>query len=411
MARPGPTPFQWLWTASSSGALGDGITLSVLPLLMASLTRDPMIIASLQVAAALPWILFGLQAGALVDRWDRARVLMAADLARGTLVTALGVLVVVHAVSVAALLVFAVASTIAGILFRSAYVAVLPTLVPHDRLARANSQLKTGETITGTFIGPSLGSTTFTIAPWLPILGQAMAFAASVVCLWRLPRRAEPRTSSGLRLRTEIRQGLHHVWTDSVLRTIAIATLLQGAATSMLLAVLVLYTLQTLHAPAASYGFLITIYAIGSLGGATVTATILARAGTRRSLVFAGLAAGVSVAVLAMTHDFVIAAAGMAVFGVAAMVIGITEITVRQQRTPEHLLGRVSSAFNVLNVTPALVGAPIAGIIANTLGIAAALGTSAAIYVAAALILLAIPPTTSANHDVQGQTGPAVSDE
>lgn len=410
MSRPQPTPYRWLWTASTSGALGDGITLSVLPLLMASLTRNPMIIASLQVAAALPWVVFGLQAGALVDRWDRARVLMGADIARATLVAALGVLVVLHAVSVTALVVFAVAVTIAGILFRSAYVAVLPGLVPPDGLARANSRLKTGETITGTFIGPTLGSTTFALAPWLPILGQAIAFAASVVCLSRLPRRAEPRIRSGLRLRTEIKQGLHHVWTDTTLRPIAIATTLQGVATSMLLAVLVLYTLQSLHAPAASYGLLITIYAIGSLGGATASTQILARAGTRRCLVVAGLAVAVSMAVLAITQSFVIAAAGMALFGAAAMVIDITEITVRQERTPEHLLGRVSSAFNVLNVTPALIGAPVAGIIANTVGIAASLGTAAAIYIAAALILLAIPATTSAVGDVSQSTDLTASD-
>lgn len=111
-----------------------------------------------------------------------------------------------------------------------------------------------------------------------------------------------------------------------------------------------------------------------------------------------------------MTHALVIAAVAMALFGVAAMVIGITEVTVRQQRTPEHLLGRVSSAFNVLNVTPALVGAPIAGIIASTLGIAAALGTSAATYIAAALILLAIPATAAANHDDHGRTGKRTDD-
>ena len=60
--------FAWLWTATASGACAEGISLSVLPLLMTTVTRDPLLVALLQTAAALPWVLIGLQAGALVDR-------------------------------------------------------------------------------------------------------------------------------------------------------------------------------------------------------------------------------------------------------------------------------------------------------------------------------------------------------
>ncbi len=87
--------FRWLWTATASGALGEGISLSALPLIMASLTRDPLLIALLQTAAALPWALFGLQAGALADRWDRARVLFIADLVRTALAAALALIILV----------------------------------------------------------------------------------------------------------------------------------------------------------------------------------------------------------------------------------------------------------------------------------------------------------------------------
>lgn len=392
-------PFRWLWTAAASGSLAEGVSLSALPLIMASLTRDPLLIALLQTAAALPWALFGLPAGALVDRWDRARVLFAADTARAGLAAVLGVLVWIDRAHPGSLLAFAFVTSVATVMFRAADAAVLPTLVSSAELPRANARLKTGETVTGNFVGPSLGSVVFTFAPGLPPIIQAATFAISAVCLRRLPRRDEARPRSGLTLRAEVTQGLRHLWADKTLRTLAVATTLHGAGIWMLMAVLVLYSLQTLNAPAAAYGVLITTYAIGSLLGAAASSGVERRLGTRTALAAATLLGGLSIIMLAVTATFAVAAGAMLTLGFAAMTLTIITITLRQRRTPERLLGRVSSAFNVLNVAPAPVVAPISGLIS------AQLGTPIALTVAGAVFLLATPILAKGIAEPSGKVG------
>lgn len=379
--------FRWLWTATSSGALGEGISLSALPLIMTSLTRDPLLVALLQTAAALPWALFGLQAGALADRWDRARVLIIADGARAVLAAALALIILLGRVHVTSLLLLAFANSLATVMFRAADAALLPSLVASTELPRANGRLKTAETITGSFVGPSLGPALFALTHWSPAVIQTAAFAISALCLRRLPRRNQPRPRSGLTLRAEVSQGLRHLWTDRTLRTLAGATTLQGAGTWMLMAVLILYSLETLNAPPVAYGVLLTAYAAGSLLGAAGATAVHAGLGARPSLTAAALIAGLSVISLALTRSFVVAATAMFILGVAAMTLSIIAVTLRQQLTPEHLLGRVSSAFNVLNVASAPAVAPISGLIGAHLGLPVALAVAGTCICAAAPLL------------------------
>lgn len=389
MARPKNPSFAWLLAATTSGGLGEGISLSVLPLLMATVTRDPFLVGLLQTAAALPWTLFGLQAGAFVDRWDRARVLVVCDVVRAGLAGLLGLAVLTGLAEVTSLLVFAFTTSVATVMFRAADAAVLPSLVARDDLAQANGRLQAGQTVTASFIGPGLGGLIFTLAHSFPVAVQTAAFVISAACLRRLPRRATTTTPSGLTLRKEIGQGLYHLWRDRTLRTLATATTLQGAGTWMLMAVFVLYALETLGAPAAGYGLLITAYAVGSLAGTALSPALQARLGTRVGLTSSALLGGLSIVGLAATRTFVAAAAGMLFLGVAIMVLNISTVTLRQQHTPEHLLGRVSSAFNVLNVATASVVGPISGLIASHFGLPAALATAGITFCAAALLLAA----------------------
>jgi len=382
-----PTPFAWLWASTTSGALAEGISLSVLPLLISTLTRDPVLVSTLQVAAAIPWLVFGLQAGALADRWNRARVLLLSDLARAVVAALLAVTVLVDMVSIAVLLGFAFLSSIATVMYSSADGALLPSLVSSQELTQANSRLKTGTTVTGNIIGPSLGSTLFALGHAVPVLTQAASFASSVAFLRGLPRPVETPEPSGLQLRHEIAEGLAHVRRDRTLLTLAGTSTLGGIATWMLMAILVLYSLEVLNAASAAYGILFTAYAAGSLAGAALTGRIAAQLNTRTSMTVAALLCGTSLFIMAATSSFVVAATAMALLGFAAMVLGIIAVSERQRRVPDHLLGRVSGVFNVLNVGTAPIAAPISGLIASHWGLPTAITVCGATFCLAALLI------------------------
>ena len=109
-------------------------------------------------------------------------------------------------------------------------------------------------------------------------------------------------------------------------------------------------------------------------------------------LASAALLGGLSIIGLSANHTFTAAAAAMLVLGVAIMVLNISAVTLRQQHTPQHLLGRVSSAFNVLNVATAPVLGTIAGLIASHFGLPAALAAAGITFsTAAPLLALGLP--------------------
>lgn len=370
--------FRWLLASTASGSLADGIATAALPLLLISLTTDPLLVALLPVASGLPWLMFSLHAGVLVDRLDRRSILWIADASRAVLAGTLVVLVILGAASVVTLLVVAFLEGVATVLFRAASPAMLPTLVAREELARANGQLQTGA-VAGGFLGPALGGILYPLAAIAPFATQTASMIGSALCLRRLP--ARPATQQRLESRTvaaDIREGLRAVTGDRVIRSLAVTTCLLAASTGMLQAVLVLHVVDALGAPKAAYGVLFSVFAAGYITGAPLTPRLRNRIGSRGCLLVAAGLGAVGLLIIACAANVYLAGIGMALLGLGSMIYNIVAVTVRQERIPTHLLGRVSSTFNLLSVGALPAAALAAG------AVAAAFGTTPALLVAAA---------------------------
>ncbi len=159
-----------LWTASTISNLGDGVTLVAGPLLAASLTRDPALVAGLTFAQQLPWLLFSLVSGALVDRLDRRRVMAMVDFFRAGIIGILGLTVLSGWASIPLMYaVFFLLGT-AETLFANASLAILPSVVSKDYLEKANGRLFAAELVANDFAGRSLGGVLFAVAASIPFL-------------------------------------------------------------------------------------------------------------------------------------------------------------------------------------------------------------------------------------------------
>ncbi len=378
-------PFHWLVASTSSGALADGIAAVAMPLLVLGLTTSPVLVAALQVALGLPWLLFSLHMGALIDRADRRTVLWVADASRAVLAAALIALVASDAASVPALLVIAFLEGTATVAFRAASPAMVPSIVDRDDLGRANGQIQTGSVVFGGFAGPALGGVLYPFAALAPFAVQVASMLVSVFCLRRLPKlppaRDEVRAST---VGSDIRAGLRAVFSDRILRSLAVTTFLLAASTGMLQAVLVLHVVDALGAPKSAYGILFTVFAAGCLGGTRLTANVRARFGARACLLLAASLGAASLLTIATAASVYLVGVGMALLGVASMIYNITAVTVRQERTPDALLGRVSSVSNLVGVG----GIPVAALLAGV--VAAATSTTWALVVAAFACLLGV---------------------
>src|SRR5262245_29770149 len=175
------------------------------PLLVASLTTDPALVAGAAFAQQLPWLLFSLISGAYVDRLDRRRLIVTVNLLRGLALGALVAAVASDIVSVpivyAVFFLLGVGETLAD----TAAAAFLPAIVAADRLPSANARLMATFTIANQFLAKPLGAWLFVIAAALPFGMDALSFAvaAALVATIRPVVPAEPPAPRGS-LRTDI---------------------------------------------------------------------------------------------------------------------------------------------------------------------------------------------------------------
>lgn len=372
------TAFRWLLASTTSGSLADGIATTAMPLLILSLTTDPVLVALVPAALGLPWLLFSLHAGVLVDRLDRRTVLWVADASRAGLAATLMLLILFHQQSVPALLAIAFLEGAATVAFLAASPAMLPSLVNRDDLGRANSQIQTGVVMSEGFVGPALGGLLYPLSALLPFAVQSTSMLVSVVCLRRLPKRPpKPDEAGPTTVGSDMREGLRAVFRDRILRSLAVTTFLLASSTGMLQAVLVLRVVNALDAPESAYGVLFTIFAAGCLVGTRLTPQARARFGARACLLLAASLGAASLLTIAIAGTVYLTAVGMAFLGIGSMIYNIAAVTIRQERTPDALLGRVSAVSNLIGIG----GIPIAAILAGA--IAAATSTTWALLVAA----------------------------
>ncbi|MGW4567802.1 MFS transporter, partial [Streptomyces sp. NPDC004561] len=282
--------FGRLWTAAVVSRFGDALRGAALPLLAASLTDRPLLIASVTACGYLPWLLFGLLGGALADRVDQRRAMWTVDAVRGLLMASFAVAVALGHASIALLVALAFTLTLLQTLFDNAATALLPALVDPEALGSANARLMTGQKIAGGLLGAPVVPLLIAAGAAVPFLTDAATFllaAALVVSLRTAPPERAPR-AAGSTLRREIAAGLRTLWHDRALRGLCAATALCNIGMGALIATLVILVTGWLHAGTAGYAAATTAYTVGGLAGGALNRRITARFGPLRTVLLAG---------------------------------------------------------------------------------------------------------------------------
>lgn len=391
--------FWRLWSAAVVSRLGGGVASSGLPLLAATLTRDPRQIALVSVFAGLPWLLLALHTGALADRWDRRRTMWLCDLASAAIWAGLAVGVLGGSASLAALCAAAFAASTVSTLFDSANQAALPSLVDRDRLSTANSRLYVGTVMAGLFLGPPLGSWLFVAQPAVPFAVDAVTFLGSAALVFAIRTRLRAAAPSGTSLSREIDEGVRWLWAHRQLRSLVVLLTVWNLTETATIGVLVLYALERLQLAPSAYGLLITGVAVGGVLGAWLAPRLERWVGTG-TLVLATVALTVLADVgLALTRSGPVAGALLGVVGFAAFAFNVVSVSYRQSVVPDELQGRVSSAYRFATWGINPVGAATGGFVA------AGAGLPAVFWGAAAVLALAGAATARQLTDAQLSAG------
>ena len=355
-----------VWLATSLSNLGDGVTLVAMPLLAASFTSDPITIAGIGVFTPLAKIAVSLGGGVLVDRSDRRRLMLAADLLRLLVIAAFTVLVVADEWSfpVAYAVVFVLA--IGEFLYDTSATAIVRDVVPRERLTTANGWLYAAEDGAQDLVAPPLSAALFVFAVWLPFVVDAASFAISAVLVLTLRRqfRAE-RPAEPTSVRVELRGGFEFIRRRPFFRAATVVWLTLGVALGMTLATLVLFVLQTLGGGSFGFALLVTAGAVGIVAGNLFAGRIEGRLHPAGLLVSAVTIGGAALLATGAAGSLWIAAVAQSIWGAGFALANTEMVSIRQRVVPDALLGRVTGVFGLASSIGMVVGVVAGGVLTD----------------------------------------------
>lgn len=363
-----------LWASSAASNLADGVFWIAFPLFAIQLTDSPVLIAGVSVVSRLPWLVFVLFAGALADRLDRRRTMVAVAMLRTGVAAGLAVGIAVGIVNLPVLYVTAFVLGMGETLFDTAAQSIMPSVVGRDQLSRANGRLYAVELTMNQFVGPPLGGILAALGIALAFAGSALAFAVGAVGLVLLSgtfRPAPAATKSNIF--EDIREGLAYLSRHRLLRTLALMVGIMNLAATAAFAVFVLYAVEPgpMGLDEVGFGILMTSMAFGSLAGSLLVERAELRLGRARLLAITIVVSAVTIAMPGLTTSAWLVGAAFAASGVAIVMWNVVTVSLRQRIVPDRLLGRVNASYRLLAWGSQPIGALLGGIAGELLGLPA----------------------------------------
>jgi MFS family permease len=391
--------FLRLWSAQTISQFGTQISALALPLaailvLDASATE----VAVLAALEWLPWLLFSLPVGALVDRMRRRPVLVLGDVGRGVALASVPAAYAFDALTLDQLYAVGFLTGVLTVFFDVAYQSYLPSLVERRQLAEGNSKLeisRSGAQLAGP--GAAGGLVQLLTAP-IAILADAASYLVSAVLLLRI--RGEERfrkPEDGTRLRHEIVEGVRYVFRDPILRPSMAFVAASNFFGNVLWTIFLVYAVRRLGWSPGTIGLVLTLGNLGFLTGAVLAPRIAARFGLGPAMIGAAMLGGwplLAVPLAPAGYAIPLVVAAVAVQGFGVVLFNVTAISLFQAITPDRLLGRMNASrrFVVWGVIP--LGQLASGGLAAWIGLRPTLLVGA-IGAAVAFLPLALSPVRS----------------
>jgi len=386
-------PLRHRWFAAFIGAYGvgsaaDEVARLALPLLILDLTHSITAAATLRVVQSIPYIVFGAPAGALIDRADKRRLLIACDAASALLTVTIPLSAIAGFFSVEFVYVIGfLLGTVEVLWGVTTDFSVVPALVDEHELTEANA-IFFGADKAARVIGPTIGGLAIAAvgsvsAMWV----AALAFLPTLAVFWLMPplldtvRDRPPLTVPNVM--REIGEGFAYVWRTPVLRALIVVMSLANLG-GVGLRTLVLYVLrEEQHLDEITIGIVLSLSGLALVVGSILAPRVLSGRPMGHSMVASALVAGVAGVLTALTGDWRLITAGFTAREIAWQAFVIYAFIPRQ-RVPAHLRGRANGAFRTIvlisnSASPAVLSAivviassPIAFAVAGALSIASA---------------------------------------
>jgi MFS family permease len=379
------TNYWKLWTSSVVPNFGDGTSLIAYPWLASALTRDPFQIALIAVVQRIPWLIFSLPAGVITDRVDRRKLIAWMDVIRFgmTLIVAFLVLGVTSDLSTPAeiaagngtpppgagwyLVMLYVATLVFGIaeVFRdNAAQTLMPAVVDHSLLEKANGRMWGAEMVMNSFVGPPLGGVFIAIAFSLPFFLDAVTFGLAALLIFTITGSFAANGSTERRsFKEELTEGVKWLWNHRLLRSMGIILGFMNGLFMVALATYVLFVQEILGLNASSFGLLMTSGAVGGVLGSVTASNVSGKIGQGASLFTTLIVSSLTLLITGLTSSPVVVWVMFALGSYVAVLWNVITVALRQTIIPDRLLGRVNSVYRFFAWGMMPIGSIIGGLL------------------------------------------------
>ena len=377
--------FRLLWGAQVVSTLGSHAVGIVVPLLILALTNSPAAVGLASALGVIPYLLLVLPVGALIDRWDRRRVMIAANLGAAMVALSVPVALLLDALTVGQLYLVAAAHGTLGVFFNIAETAALPRVVAKPQLPQAVAQNQVGYA-TSAIAGPALGTWLYqSFGRALPFVVDAASYGVSAWAVWRLRTDLSPAPNTApLHLRREVMVGLRWVWGERLVRDLAFLTGCSNfvhAALPLLLIVMA----QAQGASESQIGLIFSSAGVGGVLGGLAGPRVQRRFAFGHILFGTLLVEAVAVASVGLAHwqglrNPLWLGLGFGLIMFVAPIYNVVQFSHRLAMIPDGLQGRVNSAYRLVAHALQPVGAGLCGLLVEHSGLLPALVLFGAVF-------------------------------
>ncbi|MDP9702274.1 MFS family permease [Paenibacillus intestini] len=366
-----------LFGAFSLTFLGDGLTLAAVPWLVSTLTTDTLYASITMTALRLPWLIFSLPVGVLIDRYSRKHMLVGASFTRMIFLLFLTICIWGGWISIPLLALFMFGIGLSRVVFDSTVQTIIPQVVEEKKLEKANGQFTAGQLITSDILGVALGGfiitmhivypfaidTVTAILSLLLISGLRGSFHPAKSNESQVEEKAEKETRPMKNWKREMWSGIQYVFQDRFLRGLAILSVTITLMFSMILVTQIFFVREVLQLEAYAFGILISIATIGSILGSQAVAYMRKRWSSKQLILLSILSMGLLYGAVGLTSNAYVVGGLYFCAAFFIVVYNVVRSSILQRSVPNELLGRVGSVFRFLSFGISAIGTLLGGLL------------------------------------------------
>ncbi len=360
-----------MWGASLAANVADGVMMAAAPLLAVTLTKNPVLISAMSGIVMLPWLLFAIPIGVLVDRIDRRHLLAGAHAIRFLVASLIVLAVTTHTITIWWLLLAAFIIGICEVAADTTAQSLIPQILTEDQFERGNSRLQISETVIQGFVGTPLSGFLYAAAVFLPFAANGVGYFVAAILATLIPvkflqeQRAERVEKSTTSFVDEMKFGMAYLVAHKQILRLVLTTAAIGFFFSMASSTSVLFILHQLHLKPTYFGALLTIEGIGAIVGGFMAPKLSKRFGRSRTMAFGITTSAVLTLVVGFSPNIYFFAIVTTLELFAVTQWNVLLMAVYQSTIPSELYGRIHGTRRTLVWGLMPFGSLLGGVVAK----------------------------------------------